>query len=307
MAILGKHHAGPSVVTCVALALLVVLPQQLPAQPAGVELLPAIDNAPATRDAPALPYVQEQRSDTLATPHFFITDNVEFMLRTGAIYPLGHGTMERRVTGGWRLEGSVLQSIQSPWANVGCFWELGLGLSLWDGDSGRLITSGVFRQSLFSPNQFLADMYRTRLERLWQRYGFVALGTNWYVNGMFGTPWRIAARVGTRLGSARAKFDRMPSTALDEAVASAIAGGASPDGFEFDSDVNDSDVFVGLFGSIAVRTVWHDVWLGAWHLGDVSLGAELEFGHDWMDFGDFSRSDGGVGFFGTLITIGLYH
>ncbi len=255
---------------------------------------------------PSLPYVQATGSEPSVGPHLYLSDGAEFYLRAGALYPFGRGTLERRVTAGWRLEGSLVQAMWAPWSDLGCFWELGLGVSYWAGDRGRLVTSGVFRPSLFAPGQYVADMYRVRLKRIWQRYGFAAVGASWYYD-VFGAPWRITARLGTRLGSARARFDRTPSPALNAAVQAAVAGGASPDGFDFDSDVNDSDVFVGLFGSVAVGTVWHDVWLGAWHLGDVTVSAEVELGHDWMDFGDFSRSDGGIGYLGTMITVGFYH
>lgn len=253
-----------------------------------------------------LPYVRQAYGDEGFSPHFFLTDGLEFSLRSGALFPLGQGTLERRVRAAWQFEASLVQPVAVHPNGWECFWEIGAGYTQWEGDRGRLVTSGTFRENVFSSPQFLESFYETRLVRIIHRYGFAALGASWPLNVPHGD-WRLTARLGTRLGSAKGKFDNRPTDELQSLADDAIAGGADPAQFEFNSDVNTSDISVGLFGSIGLSGWIPDVWLGAWHLGDVAIGAEVSFGHDWIDFGDFNRSDNGIGSVGTLLTIGLYH
>jgi hypothetical protein len=257
-----------------------------------------------------LPYVQAAYGDEAYSPHFSLTQGLEFTLRSGAVFPLGHGTLERNMDAGWKLEGSLVQ----PWWEHPLGWtgfvEIGAGLTFWSGDDGRISTSGTFRSSPTEEPLFLEDFQRTRAERIVNRYGLAAIGATWYPAGLNPegeSRWRITTRLGARLGSARGQFDRDPSPALRDAVDEAINAGADPQEFEVDSDVNHSDVSVGLFGSLAVGATYHDVWLGGWHLGDVKLQFEVELGHDWIDFGDFNKSDSGLGSVGALFTLGLLH
>lgn len=266
--------------------------------------------AQETSDSPpvqlGLPYVQPVYGDELLSPHFYLTDGLEFSLRSGALFPLGQGTLERRVDAAWQFEASVIQPVKIHPNGWECFWELGAGYIQWEGDTGRLITSGIFQQSVFSPPQFFENFQSTRLVRIIHRYGFASVGASWPVPMPHGT-WRLTARVGSRLGSAKGKFENRPTADLQNAVDDAISGGADPGQFIFNSDVNTSDISIGLFVNVGLSAWIPDVWLGAWHLGDVAIGAEVGFAHDWIDFGDFNRSDNGIGSVGTLLTIGLYH
>ncbi len=253
-----------------------------------------------------VPYVREAGRGELFSPHLFFTDGKELRVRSGALFPLGQGTLERRVRAAWQIETALIQPYRIHEGGWECFWELGIGYAQWEGDRGRLVTSGIFQTSALSEPQFIEQFHATRLKRLIHRYGFLAVGASWPVPAPRGS-WRLTLRLGSRLGSVRAKFDNQPTPELQDAVDAAIGAGADPSQFVFNSDVNSSDVSVGLFGNVGLNGWIPDVWLGAWHLGDVSVGLEVGLGHDWMDFGDFNGSDGGIGSVSTLLTIGLYH
>ena len=249
-----------------------------------------------------------------------VLSRLDFYLRTGALMPLGEGILEDHLNPAWTIQGGVMQPIAYSDGHCWTFSaEFGGGLTDF-ANGGSFFRGGTF----FTPEEGIEipidEFGKWKLDDVRRTSFHLALGGRYeppgWNNGSRGV--QIGLRSGVRVGRIHGEWFYEPGQPLQQIVNDRIALGLDPDLFELRNEIDDlqvsntgeitlaedgnrSETFAGLFTSVSVGVTYYDVCLGSWRLGDVTIGAEVEFSYDWFDLGH--NQDDALRSLSTLFTI----
>lgn len=235
----------------------------------------------------------------------------EFVTRHGPLFTAGGGFFEDRAETGWLFEGGIRQPLTHPGRRWVLFGELGGGYHGNLGDGVSQVTSGTFvdPNPLFGLTADLPDFYNTQMTSFRRGIAYGALGFHfqpeiWHVPGR--RQVRITSRLGGRVGHLSVTYNQTPTATLQALIDSqtALYGVVGPPfDFIYSTNAKQSDTLVGMFTSTAIGWTAYGVCLGPFCFRELSLVAEVQYGHDWFDLGDYGAGERGLGTVGTLFNI----
>lgn len=227
-------------------------------------------------------------------------------VKVGAVFPVGGGTYGDRLDTGFGFDLSRRMLFDYPDDGQIWFFELGVDYA-GQNSSGRPVvvnaavgTTNPINNAVINPTQIVPDAVSVQLNELHRAGLHAAFGTTvtpGWLESRMPTPINFTARAGFRLGHARAFFEQNPTPPL----AAAIAGNPNLQ-FNVDAELENSDVYWGLLGSLGAGSAYTPMYLSHWYLGEISWGAELEYRYDWFDLGEFDADASGVGSLTTWFT-----
>jgi hypothetical protein len=280
----------------------------------------AQETAPETAPAPTpvLPPDAVLPADAYATE---VPQPVwEFFFKSGPVFPLA-GQPEDHLGVGWTVQLGLREPIAMPRPAMILFHEFGVSYTANPGDNAPVEIHGHF-QGLNPPDDHIhfvsngvlvapplpssgaGPFWTTRLREL-QRLGFhYALGSTYSPRAFdefsSGRGF-LTLRAGLRGGYYNPEYHK----ALDPLIAEGIRAhfGHGHKSILISSEGgHDAGGFVGLFGSVGVGMTLRGVpWITRIP-GDLTLGAELELSHEWINLGDYSR-DRGLTTFVPMLTV----
>lgn len=189
---------------------------------------------------------------------------------------------------GWTIAGGVRQPFAARGPGGFLFIDLGgsyLGVS---GDADPRPTPGVFTvNGPLGPvsSTPLPDLLDAQLIQIDRGSVDTAIGWQRTPNGPGGGVG-FMFRLGGRLGHVHGEFHEAPS-ATTEAL---IAGLAPNQTASLLENYSKTDTFGGLFCGAGVNFMNRDIRTAAFGPLGMALGAEFEYSHDWIDFGNYESN-----------------
>jgi hypothetical protein len=236
-------------------------------------------------------------------------------LKSGASIPIGGGVLEEATNTGWTIQLGLRAPIGRTDRPLSFFGEFGGDYTANDGNRQPVITSGAFMGGLPIPDDHvhpLQDFFETRFVELRRGGIHTALGANYFPtiwNTQLSRSVALTGRLGLRAGSVSTSFHHTATPSLQDLM---VTHGPLPEGhghdprfFSFFSDVKKAELYFGLFGSVGMNVTYYSVNVAGFYLGQVTLGAEVEFGHDWFGLGDFDRGDHGLATVTPMLSVGF--
>lgn len=233
-----------------------------------------------------------------------LAEDREIFIKAGPVFPLGQGRLEDRVDTGWTIQAGERQALSCTDCPLVLFGELGGGYTANGGDEVPVVTSGTFYAPFDNHMHPLDSFFDTRLLDL-QRFSFhAALGAYYHPlaqdrRGQLDI--HLNLRLGARAGGVDADYMQTKNPVLRALELGHASHGHNPALFQYRDDVEPGFLF-GVFSSVGLGLRCHDACLAGFRLRDVTFGAEVEFGHDWFDLGDFAEGDDGLATISPLLT-----
>lgn len=246
----------------------------------------------------------------------------EFFFRAGAVIPLG-GDPEDHLRTGWTFQLGLREPLAMPRPSLILFHEFAGSYTANPGDNAPIDIPGFF-QGLNPPDDHIhfvrggvlvagtlpptpdqvGPFWTTRLREL-QRLGVhYALGATWAAgtfDGVASGRTFFMVRTGIRGGYVNPEYHKIQEPLIVEGIREHF--GHNHRNILISSDGGrDSGGFFGLFQSLGAGLTLRDAtWIGRFP-GDITLAAELEFSHEWISLGDYSRGRG-VSTFMPMLTV----
>lgn len=244
----------------------------------------------------------------------------EVYFRTGPVFTLGGGFLERAVQTGWTFHFGLHEPFWSPRPSLVVFHEAGGAYTFNRGERIPVVSQGFFQGQdppddhvhflqngvLVAGQEGSGDFITSRLEEL-HRLGFqYNLGASFYptaLNERADRDLHFTVRGGFRIGWMDADYDTQLFPQIAEGIA-AHFGHGHKSVFMSTFGGKDPHWFIGVFGSVGAHFTWRDVSL-LFRSTDVTVGVEVEFTHDWMSLGDYRRGDHGLSTISPLVNFAL--
>lgn len=232
----------------------------------------------------------------------------DFYVRSGIVTPVGHGGIDEHVDTGWTIQFGLREPISCPHPTVNLFANFGGGFTYNGGDKAPVVTSGrlFFAVPPDDHDHRLADFAESRLDSLQRSFLQASLDADYapaWLNTTDDHRAQLFGRAGMRGTKVRAQYNTTPTPAFLETVLAHVGHGHNGNFIVATSNAKNLDYAFGLFLSVGASVTYYDCQLGGWNLGDVTLGAEIEYGYDWFDLGDYSKGDPGLATISPLLSI----
>jgi hypothetical protein len=217
-------------------------------------------------------------------------------VKGGSVHALGGGFLEDRFENGWTVQVGARQWVQTPYPFLFLYAEIGGMYASCEGDNVPFLRpADIFTAGPGATRQTLSGPVVLRLNQL-DRYGIhLAAGEQFSLVNLLGESGGnlyLNLRVGLRGGGVELEETQFLTPELSAALSGALAQVPPPSFFQFTRPVQQPELFFGTFTGVGIGTTCHDVRVLGLCLGDVGLGAEVEFSYDWlMDLGELHRLD----------------
>jgi hypothetical protein len=213
-------------------------------------------------------------------------------MKGGLVFPIGRGPLPDQVRTGWAMQFGVRELITSPGQETALFLNFGGGYVENHGGGSAVVTSGFLHGNEPSENQIhpLNDFFATHIREMQRGNLLVSLDGEYYParwNQLGTRRVHFDVRGGMRIGALHVDYDQTPTPALNNLIPT-ITGHRT---LEFTNNAAAFDQPFGLFTSVGVGVTYADVQFWVFHFADVSLQAELEFAHDWINLGDYAHGE----------------
>lgn len=277
----------------------------------GVKSTPALTRVSAEMDGEAAASPHDHGASPVARPappsmaallnaH---PEGWEIYLKGGAVFSLGDGFLEKHIATGWTVQLGLRHAFHrpagQPWM---LFTEFGGGYAANPGrENSPVTTSGIvhFQQPSDDHIHVENNFYDTSLVELQRLFVQGAFGAYYYPSFLNEPGERLVhvnARLGARAGGMRAVYGHEVQLGLRriwEAHAGPRGHGHRPEAAQYFPDAKDPELFFGLFGSIGTGFTFYDAKLFGRPFADITLGLDIELGHDWFNPGAYSVRDRG--------------
>ncbi len=208
-------------------------------------------------------------------------------VKTGPAFALDQGFFKSSDTG-WSIAGGVRQPLAGRGPDGFVFLDLGGSFLTIAGNAelrptpGTYVVIGPAGPVSATP---LSDLLNAQLVELNRASVDAAMGWQRTPNGP-GGGLGMMFRFGGRFGHINGAFREFNSATTD----ALIAGLAADQTSVLLEDYSNTDTFAGLFFGAGLTLLNTDYYSAAFGPMGVAIGAEVEYSHDWIDFGNYQDS-----------------
>lgn len=243
----------------------------------------------------------------------------DLYMRAGPVFTLGGGLIENRLDRGWAIQIGLRERWWTRSPQLTIFGEVGIGYASNSGDGSKVPINGAFR-GLDPPDDHIhferngvvvsapvdsgqtGGLWLTELRELERVSAILAIGGAYTPDLLNRNGNRLVQgnlRLGVRGGGIHAEYRNTLLPVIKESIREHFGHGHGRIAFSTGGG-KDPDGFIGLFTTVGLSVTYPNARLGRFSLGTITLGADVEFGHDWFDMGDYLKSENGLSTFVPL-------
>lgn len=242
-----------------------------------------------------------------------LTDYHDVFVRSGPVFSLGGGVLNDGLKTGWAIESGLqlpLFDVPTGGGPLGFFLELG-GEYADNHRSGPLVDPGdTFFCLLCHHDDKVSELYQTQITDV-QRVAFQAALAGSYFPAFFDPAANqprlsLTWDLGMRAGVGIAHFNYTPTAIRALTQQLYIANHFNVAELPTRTSGDQTGFLFGLYGSLGVGITFPNVSVSQYTLGDVTVGAQVQFAHDWINLRGADDTYG-LGTLTPLFSVALHY